>query len=137
MNSRNFQKTPIATSLAFILGSSLVAPIYAQEANTENNADSDVEIIQVRGIRGSVQEAMGIKRESAGIVADAQDGAVLQGGVSPASSVNRKNASDSPQHKECSGGESGGQRGRRELMRRRAARCAGIVQRSWERVRVL
>lgn len=65
MKSKTFNKTRIATSLSLLLGSTLVAPVYAQEAD---GADGELEVIQVRGIRGSVQEAMGIKRESAGIV---------------------------------------------------------------------
>jgi TonB-dependent receptor len=45
-----------------MLGSAVLAPTsFAQEAG-------ETEVIQVKGIRGSIQEAMGIKRESAGVV---------------------------------------------------------------------
>ena len=58
-------KTKIAASLSVILGAGLAAPIYAQESaeSTDN-----IEVIQVSGIRSSVQESMGIKRDSAGVV---------------------------------------------------------------------
>ena len=56
------KKTKIATSLSLILGSGLLFPVHAQDAK------DDVEVIQVTGIRGSVQESMGIKRDSAGVV---------------------------------------------------------------------
>ena len=39
-------------------------PVQAQEASENDN----IEVIQVSGIRSSVQESMGIKRDSAGVV---------------------------------------------------------------------
>ena len=41
-------------------------PLAAQEA--ESAANSDVEVIQVKGIRGSLLRALDIKRDSAGVV---------------------------------------------------------------------
>ena len=61
MKSTTFSKTRLATSLSLILGSSFIHTAIAQEAD-------DVEVIQVRGIRGSIQESMSIKRDSAGVV---------------------------------------------------------------------
>ena len=62
MTHKNLYKSKIATSLSLILGTSLMFPVQAQETT------DDVEVIQVSGIRGSVQESMGIKRGSAGVV---------------------------------------------------------------------
>ena len=59
-------KSKLATSLSIILGtalsSSMMSPVAAQET------EKDIEVIQVSGIRSSVQESMGIKRDSAGVV---------------------------------------------------------------------
>ncbi|WP_371194424.1 TonB-dependent receptor [Glaciecola sp. SC05] len=65
MNTKRFNKTPLAASLSLILGASLMAPVVAQEA-TDNAADT--EIIEVTGIRGSMIKSMDIKRSSSGIV---------------------------------------------------------------------
>ena len=61
MKSTTFSKTRLATSLSLILGSSFINPAIAQEPD-------DVEVIQVKGIRSSIQESMGIKRDSSGVV---------------------------------------------------------------------
>jgi TonB-dependent receptor len=69
MQHKNLLKNPVARGISLALGVSLMAPIYAQEtadATTANN--QDVEIIQVKGIRGSLIRAMDTKRESAGVV---------------------------------------------------------------------
>jgi len=63
VTQKKLHKSKLATSLSLILGTSLLAPVYAQDTQ-----DDDVEVIQVTGIRGSVQESMGIKRDSAGVV---------------------------------------------------------------------
>jgi TonB-dependent receptor len=63
MNTKRFNKTPLAASLSIILGASLMAPAFAQEA-----ADDETEVIQVKGIRGSMIQSMDIKRSSSGIV---------------------------------------------------------------------
>ena len=49
-----------------MLGTTALTPVIAQEASTNN--DDALEIIQVRGIRGSLQESMNIKRQSIGVV---------------------------------------------------------------------
>ena len=63
MSKRKFAKTHLATSLSLILGVSISTPIFAQEQD-----EQETEIIEVTGIRGSLQEAASIKRYSAGIV---------------------------------------------------------------------
>ncbi|NVK55499.1 MAG: TonB-dependent receptor [Alteromonadaceae bacterium] len=63
MSRRKFAKTQLATSLSLILGVSISTPLFAQEQN-----DSETEVIEVTGIRGSLQEAASVKRYSAGIV---------------------------------------------------------------------
>ncbi|WJG09538.1 TonB-dependent receptor [Aliiglaciecola sp. LCG003] len=63
MTNKRFLKTHLATSLSIILGASLCAPLAAQEA-----AADDLEVIQVTGLRGSLQEAASIKREASGVV---------------------------------------------------------------------
>ncbi len=55
-----FKKSLLTKSISVLLGTAVMAPVMAQE--------DDVEVIQVTGIRGSIQESMGIKRESAGVV---------------------------------------------------------------------
>ena len=66
MNSYNkFNKTLLAKSITLMLGASVMSPLMAQEAAP---ATDDTEIIQVRGIRGSLQASTSIKRESMGVV---------------------------------------------------------------------
>lgn len=61
MKSTTFSKTRLATNLSLILGTSFIHTAMAQEAD-------GIEVIQVTGIRSSIQESMGIKRNSAGVV---------------------------------------------------------------------
>lgn len=63
MTHKNFIRTQLATTLSLILGTASL-PALAQDAA---GAD-DTEVIQVRGIRGSLIRSMDIKRESVGIV---------------------------------------------------------------------
>ena len=62
MNSYRFSKTKVATSLSLILGAALSANVTAADTET------DVEVIEVKGIRGSVIKSMDMKRSSTGIV---------------------------------------------------------------------
>jgi outer membrane receptor for ferrienterochelin and colicin len=57
-----FKYSKLATSIGIMLGTSLAMPAVAKE---EAN---DTEIIQVRGIRGSLAKSMDVKRESIGVV---------------------------------------------------------------------
>jgi TonB-dependent receptor len=67
MNTKTFNKTPLALSLSLILGAGIMAPGYAQEA--ADNAEADTtEIIEIKGIRGSMIKSMDVKRTSTGIV---------------------------------------------------------------------
>ncbi len=65
VNTKIYKKSRIATSLSLILGVSSVAPTYAEEST---NAEKEIEVIQVTGIRGSLVKAMDIKRNSNGVV---------------------------------------------------------------------
>lgn len=62
MNNNRFKKSRIATSLTVALAT-LATPTYAEEV-----ADEDVEVIEIRGIRGSVIKSMDAKRSAQGIV---------------------------------------------------------------------
>ncbi|MGO4893634.1 TonB-dependent receptor [Flavobacterium sp. W21_SRS_FM6] len=58
-----FSKSLLTQSIALLLGTGTVMPALAQEVSTE-----DTEVIQVRGMRSSMQESMFTKRESSGVV---------------------------------------------------------------------
>ena len=60
-------KSKIAASLSLILGTALSSGVMSSA--TAQETEKDIEVIQVSGIRSSVQESMGIKRDSAGVVA--------------------------------------------------------------------
>jgi TonB-dependent receptor len=61
---RNFKKSLLPKSISIVLGTSMLAPVVA----IAQEETSDLEVIQVRGMRSSIQESMGIKRDSAGVV---------------------------------------------------------------------
>lgn len=63
MTHKKFLRTQLATSLSLILGTASL-PALAQDAASAD----DTEVIQVRGIRGSMIKSMDVKRESAGVV---------------------------------------------------------------------
>lgn len=63
MKSTTFSKTRLATSLSLIIGSSFPAIGMTQDADP-----GDVEIVEVTGIRASVQQAMDTKRFASGVV---------------------------------------------------------------------
>lgn len=58
----NFKQSLLAKNICLMLGTTVALPAVAQES-----AD-DTEVIQVRGIRGSLAKSMDVKRESIGIV---------------------------------------------------------------------
>ncbi|SHI16253.1 TonB-dependent receptor [Ferrimonas marina] len=64
MTSVTFKKTKLATSLSLALGVGVMAPAHAEEEGSTDN----VEVIEVRGLRGSVVKSMDMKRGSDGIV---------------------------------------------------------------------
>jgi len=63
-----FRKKLLASLVASTAVAGLNNLAYAQDESTKNSADSAIEIIEVTGIRGSLQRAMDIKRNSSGIV---------------------------------------------------------------------
>lgn len=65
VNNKIYKKSRIATSLSLILGVSSVAPVYAEEAS---NAEKEIEVIQVTGMRSSIKESTRLKRDASGVV---------------------------------------------------------------------
>ena len=60
-----FKKSVLATSISMLLCTAAATPVVAQQ----NNGDaSETEVIQVSGIRSSLQASAGIKRDSVGVV---------------------------------------------------------------------
>ncbi|MFC6439459.1 TonB-dependent receptor [Bowmanella sp. JS7-9] len=70
MKTFMFKRKPLATSMSLILGatSMLSAQAFAQEQENAEKKDTAIEVISVKGIKGSLIKAMDIKRESQGIV---------------------------------------------------------------------
>ena len=69
-NKKPFTRTALARTISLLLTGTAALPLYAQQAPaTDKKAEtSDIEVIQVRGMRGSLQQATAIKRESMGVV---------------------------------------------------------------------
>lgn len=67
MKQSNFSKKRLSATISMLLGATALSPVMAQEAD-DTAAASNVEIIQVSGIRGSLARSQDIKRESSGIV---------------------------------------------------------------------
>jgi iron complex outermembrane receptor protein len=65
MKDITFNKTRLAASISLLLGAGIAPSSFAQEAEP---ASDGVEIIQVKGIRGSLARSMDIKREGNGVV---------------------------------------------------------------------
>lgn len=59
---KQFNKTLLASSIGVMLGSMTITPALAQESEVEP------EIIEVKGVRGSLSQSMNIKRQSSGVV---------------------------------------------------------------------
>ncbi len=68
MKNLTFSKTQIALCISTILSSGISGQLYAQEANLAEEAGDEIEVIEVRGIRGSLIKSMDLKRESSGVV---------------------------------------------------------------------
>ncbi len=66
MKNNTFKKTRVATSMALLLGTTSMFSAQAQEA--EAAADESMEVIQVKGIRGSLMRSQDLKRNSSGVV---------------------------------------------------------------------
>ncbi|TYK66400.1 TonB-dependent receptor [Colwellia echini] len=74
MNSKIFTKTKIATTLSVILGATSLPAFAADESTTQEVVaateiqNEDTEVIQVTGIRSSIQESTRLKRDATGVV---------------------------------------------------------------------
>lgn len=69
MKNITFSKNRLSATISLLLGAMTVSPAFAQEANAQNaSLDSDLEIIEVSGIRGSLARSQDIKRAASGIV---------------------------------------------------------------------
>lgn len=72
MQNKNFLQSPIAKGISLALGASLMAPIYAQEADDNTppaeEQNEDAGTIVITGIRGSLMKSMDTKRLSNGVV---------------------------------------------------------------------
>jgi len=58
------RKSKVAVAVIAIIGSMNIAQVNAAEASSAKNKDSDIEIITVQGIKGSIQKSMNDKRFS-------------------------------------------------------------------------
>jgi len=67
-NKTKFRKKLLASLVASTAVAGFSNLTYAQDEQTEDNAEAALETIVVTGIRGSLQRAMDIKRNSSGIV---------------------------------------------------------------------
>src|SRR6186997_2623468 len=65
MISRAFKRTPVAQAISLILGSTVLAPAFAQDANPDA---TNLDEIVVTGIRASLKSSMNLKRDSQGVV---------------------------------------------------------------------
>ncbi|MBA3988580.1 MAG: TonB-dependent receptor [Idiomarina sp.] len=70
MKKHNFSKNPVAAAVTLVLSVSLLNVAYAQEQDTESESAStdSIEVLQVRGIRGSLARSSDFKRSSSGVV---------------------------------------------------------------------
>jgi TonB-dependent receptor len=64
MKNYRFSKTKVATSVSLILGAAITSNVMA----AEDDKKADVEVIEIKGIRGSVIKSMDMKRSSTGVV---------------------------------------------------------------------
>jgi iron complex outermembrane receptor protein len=67
MKSLNVKKTTLATSISLLLSSAAIHSALAQEAEVQA-AEDEVEVVLVKGIRGSLIRSMDLKRESSGVM---------------------------------------------------------------------
>ncbi|MEH8016595.1 TonB-dependent receptor [Rheinheimera muenzenbergensis] len=68
-NRKTFRRTALAKAVSLLLGGAASMPLYAQQAPSQEPTEVEaVEVIMVRGVRSSMQEAASIKRNSMGVV---------------------------------------------------------------------
>lgn len=69
MKTTTFRKNRVATAVSVVLLSGISLPLMAQDSMTsDDNAEPKIEIIQVKGIRGSLARSMDVKRENYGVM---------------------------------------------------------------------
>lgn len=73
MKTKPFMKSPIAAAVSVVLSAGLLSPLmlqaaYAQDTTAIEEQEKDVEIISVKGIRGSLTRSSDFKRDSSGVV---------------------------------------------------------------------
>ncbi|MCH8538494.1 MAG: TonB-dependent receptor plug domain-containing protein, partial [Alkalimonas sp.] len=67
MKTNVFLKNRIAAAVSVVLSTAVLSPALAEDNGATTEADA-IEVIEVRGIRGSLARSMDFKRESSGIV---------------------------------------------------------------------
>ena len=67
MKQSHFTKKRIALAISAVLSATADQQVYAAE-NTEVEVDDNIEVIEVKGIRGSLVRSMDLKRGSSGVV---------------------------------------------------------------------
>ncbi|MDX3773415.1 TonB-dependent receptor [Chromatiaceae bacterium AAb-1] len=71
-NNNTFTKTAVARAISLLLSGTAVLPLYAQQEQDTQQVQAaeaeQIEVIMVRGVRSSMQEAASIKRNSMGVV---------------------------------------------------------------------
>ncbi len=68
-NRKTFTRTAVARAISLLLGGTAVLPLYAQDTQQALATEAEqVEVIMVRGVRSSMQEAASIKRNAMGVV---------------------------------------------------------------------
>ncbi|WP_448566521.1 TonB-dependent receptor [Thalassotalea ganghwensis] len=72
MKNLTFTKKHLAVCISSVLSAAMLSPVYAQESQSANEQSTDkekeIEVIEVRGIRGSLIRSMDIKRNKSGVV---------------------------------------------------------------------
>lgn len=68
MSTTTFKKGALATSIAFALAGMPASAVFAAEENATSQKDDKLEVIEVRGIRGSLKANLNAKRFSDSIV---------------------------------------------------------------------
>lgn len=68
MKQSTFTKTRIALTISSILAASISTQLVAAEENLIANNNDEVEVIEVKGIKGSLIRSMNVKREMSGVV---------------------------------------------------------------------
>ena len=70
MNTINFKKSQLAAAVSFVIAASITTStsVYAQQENLNTAEQPEMEVIQVKGIRGSLIRAMDLKRDAMGVM---------------------------------------------------------------------